>query len=501
MKKLLSLLLALAMVFSLAACSGGNDNPGGGGGDNPGGGGGSEEPYEASVQFVGLFEENNNIANVEAALNEITVPAINVKVKIVPVFIGDLPTTTALAVGTDEKLDIVTVGLTSSITDMVKNDLLLPLDDLLAEHGQGALAVTKNVAEAQKINGKTYGVSGYPFAAIAGGFVYNKTMADEWGIDMHDEMTLEDLAAAGAILKEHGVSLTTFGNSSQCNYKFFYGGDLYGSSGEYGGILHPAESTEIVNIYGSKEMRDYFKAVKNWKDAGYLPAGQLTDSTSVQEYFSQQKIFGTSTAYTVDQIGAWQSASFETGIVRMGDATISTGSVTEFMLGIAANCKRPDKAMQLINLIYTNADVANLLQYGVEGTDYVAVEGTKNVITYEGTPNDTHNSYYSPFIQFGSRLERKIVSPLTDSYYDEVQAFENSALKSLAFGYSFDPSGFSAESGAVNNVLAERLPALNAGEVDDVDAAVDALVAAMENAGINNIITANQEQLNTFLGK
>lgn len=418
MKKALSLLLALIMVMSLAAC-GGSGNPSGSGdtpnSDAPAGDGGAinfdEDPYEVSIQFVGLFEANNNIASVEEALNKITLEKINCTVDIVPVFIGDLPTTTSLGVAGGEKMDIVTVGLTSGITSMVSDDLLLPLDDLLAQRGQAAMEVTKNVAEAQKINGQTYAISGYPFAAVAGGFVYNKTMADEYGIEMHDEMTVEEMNAVGEKLKEHGVYLTFFGNSSQCNYKFMYGGDLFGSAGEYGGILDPANSTTITNIYDSQEMRDYFKMVKGWNEAGYLPSGQLTETVTTQEFFSQQKIFGTSTAYTVNQLASWQAANFESAIVRVSNPIISTGSATEFMLGIAANCKRPDKAMDLINLIYSDPAVANLIQYGIEGTDYAAVDGTKSVITYEGTPNADHNSYYAPFVHFGSPLDLKIVAP------------------------------------------------------------------------------------------
>lgn len=516
MKKALSLLLALMMIMSLAACGSGdspssnnpsNNNPGTTNTGAPEGNGGEgvinfdEDPYEVSIQFVGLFEANNNIANVEAALNEITLEKINCTVDIVPVFIGDLPSTTSLGVAGGEKMDIVTVGLTSGITSMVSDDLLLPLDDLLAQRGQAALEVTKNVAEAQKINGQTYAISGYPFAAVAGGFVYNKTMADEYGIEMHDEMTVEEMFAVGEKLKEHGVYLTFFGNSAQCNYKFWYGGDLFGSIGEYGGILDAANSDTVVNIYDSQEMRDYFKMVKSWNDAGFLSAGQLTDTTTTQEYFNQGKIFGTSTAYTVNQLASWQAAGFESAIVRMSAPLISTGSATEFMLGIAANCERPDKAMDLINLIYSDPEVANLIQYGIEGTDYVAVDGTENVITYDGTSNADHNSYYSAFVHFGSPLELKIVAPLTDSYYTDVQAFENEAHKSTAFGYTFDSTNFGAESGAISSVMQEKLPMLNAGEVADVDAAVDDLVASLKSAGIDDVIAANQEQLNTYLGK
>ena len=79
--------------------------------------------------------------------------------------------------------------------------------------------------------------------------------------------------------------------------------------------------------------------------------------------------------------------------------------------------------------------------------------------------------------------------------------YENSAKRSLCFGYSFDASDYSAEAGAISSKLQEMLPALNAGMVADVDAAVDELVAALEDAGINDVIEANQAQLDAYLGK
>ena len=188
MKKTLAMLLAVLMLVALLAGCGSDSNS-----SAPAEVSGEinkeEAPYEVSIQFVGLFEENKDIAEVEKALSAITLEKINCTVDIVPVFIGDLPTTTSLGVAGDEKLDIVAVGLTSPMDNMVSQDLLLPLDDLLAARGQEALKATERVAAAQKMNGVTYAVSGYNYAAIGGGFVYNKDMAEEFGIDMHDGMT------------------------------------------------------------------------------------------------------------------------------------------------------------------------------------------------------------------------------------------------------------------------------------------------------------------------
>ena len=517
MKKIIALLLALVMVFALVACGGSSSSTGSNTGSSTGSNTGNsstpstgnndepvinfdEEPYEVSIQFVGLFEQNTNIANVEAALNAITLEKINCTVDIVPVFIGDLPTTISLGVAGDEKLDIVTVGLTYAMSTAVADETLLPLDELLAERGQGALAATAHVAEAQKINGVTYGLTGYTYAAQSGGFVYNKTMADQYGIEMFDGMTIEDMTKVAETLKQNGVYLTTMGNSSELNYKFFYGGDHFGSNAPYGSIMDPT-STEIINVFASESFLEYCKTVKSWYDNGYLPADQLTDTTRVQEYFQAQAIFGTPTAYTANQLSSWTSSEFEVGIVSTSTVGISTASVQEFMLAIAANCERPDKAMDLLNLIYTDAEVANLLQYGVEGTDYVAVEGTENVITREGTSNADGNGYSASFVHFGKSSDLKVLAPMTDDYYTDAEALEAAAVKSACFGYSFDPSDYSAEAGAISSILEEKLPMLNAGMVGNVEQAVSELVAALENAGINDVIAANQAQLNAYLGK
>lgn len=77
----------------------------------------------------------------------------------------------------------------------------------------------------------------------------------------------------------------------------------------------------------------------------------------------------------------------------------------------------------------------------------------------------------------------------------------NSSETSLAFGYSFNAEDFGTEAAAISSILAEKLPMLNAGEVDDVDAAVAELEAALEVAGIDSLVAANQEQLNAYLGK
>jgi putative aldouronate transport system substrate-binding protein len=131
----------------------------------------------------------------------------------------------------------------------------------------------------------------------------------------------------------------------------------------------------------------------------------------------------------------------------------------------------------------------------------VKVEGFEKTITREGTANADGNSYSATFPHFGVAGNLLALLPLTDDYYATAEALEAAAVKSACFGYSFDASDWGTEAAAIGSVLQEKLPMLNAGVVADVDKAVDELVAALEDAGINDIIADNQAQLNAYLGK
>ena len=98
-------------------------------------------------------------------------------------------------------------------------------------------------------------------------------------------------------------------------------------------------------------------------------------------------------------------------------------------------------------------------------------------------------------------MNLKISAPLTDTYYDDLKTFNDSANISKTFGYNFDASDYSAEAGAIASVLAEKLPMINSGDVEDVDVAVEELVSALQAAGIDDIIAENQKQLDAYLAQ
>lgn len=458
------------------------------------------EPYTVAIQLVNISTDLTDVEKVEEAINAITEPAINCKVDIQNLFIGDLPTTTSMNIVSGEKMDIVAVGLTQKLSDISDDGILMPLDSYLL-YAPTYTELVKDYTVAGQIDGVQYALPVNPYIASGLGFVYNKDMADQYGIEIKEGATFKDFTEVFKKLKENGVYGTSLGQATNLNMQFWYPVELFGTNGDYGMITDPINSTKIENVYASDYFKEYADTMKLWADAGYIPADSLTDSTTVQEYLTAGKIFGTYTNYDMSQYASWGSGQpFNIDIVQTQDPIISTSFVTERMWGLASNSENPQKAMEFLNYMYENPAVANLLQYGIEGENYKIVDGTKIVTTAEGATTGT-KGYTSMFTKFGNPLETLTAAPNTDSYPEEVKAYNENVPKSLTLGYTFDVTDFSAEAGAVSNVIAEYLPRLQTGQVESVDSYLTEFLDALDKAGYNDIIAGNQAQLDSYLAK
>lgn len=505
-RKMLSLLLTMGMLVTFAAGCGDSAESS----SSTGSTAGSEnaradtqeegDPYTVAIQLVNISTDLTDVEMVENAINGITVPAINCKVDIQNLFIGDLPTTTSMNIVSNDKMDIVCVGLTQKLSDIADDGILMPMDEYL-QYAPAYVELVKDYLDAGKMGDVQYALPVEPYLANGKGFVFNKDMADEYGIELTDGASFDDFMKAFEILKEKGIYGTSNGLGTSLNAQFWYNIELYGTNGDNGMIADPVNSTTIENFYASDLFREYCNQMKEWVDAGYMPSGSLTDSTSVQEYLSAGSIFGSTTDYNISQFASWGSGqSFNIDIIEIQDPIITTYAVTERMWGLASNSENPRKAMEFLNYMYENPAVANLLQYGIEGQNYTIAEGSEKVTTAEGALTGTAG-YTSMFTRFGNPVDTLTAAPNTDDYAEEVLAYNENVPVSKTLGYTFDAAEFSAEAGAVANVIAEYLPRLQAGQVADVDTYLEQFLNALEAAGYNEIVAANQAQLDAFLAQ
>lgn len=329
-------------------------------------------------------------------------------------------------------------------------------------------------------------------------YFYNKTITDSLGITIPASTTLDDLEAILEQVHEANPDVMPYfvGQGTTNLMPWLMNAEGFGNNYSYGGILDFMNSTTIENIYATDTFKDYCLRMYRWRQKGLI-AKDSTDTNSSQDYFNAQQLLLNADIYTPTEealVGASAKQSgFEVGYSTLDVPAITNSVVAEYMWGIATNSERPDKAMDFLNLLYSNADVANLLMYGIEGDDYTLV--SDNIASRTGSYNPT-------FYKGGDVRMMYICDPNDETYLEQCEALEASAAKSPIIGYIFNDAAYQTESAVITNTINEYLPLLQNGLYDseeDVLQAIDDFNAALEASGINAVIAGNQEQLDAFM--
>lgn len=179
--------------------------------------------------------------------------------------------------------------------------------------------------------------------------------------------------------------------------------------------------------------------------------------------------------------------------------TITTNSFTSACTAISINCKKPELAMQLLNLIWKDTKLSNTLAFGLEGQDYVvtAGEGTDNptVKANEGAEQKWavwHNWIGPLFDQWDSNWNTKAA-------LEEMQYNNKHADVSPINGFTFNPDAVATEVATVNSILTEIRPVIYTGSMTDFDSYIAEARKRLEQAGIEKIKAEVQKQLDEWL--
>ena len=513
-KRIISLMLALGMmVGSLAACGGNDSNTNGGStsgnssSDATASNGDevsseidmNEEPYTVAIQLVTMpGVEMGDEEELENAINEITVPAINAKIDIQYVWISEVANTTSMAVASNEKIDLVHVATVNPLSSMVGSDILYDMNEnnLIQNRGKGLIDLFGDLISSGEVNGQQLAVPAQVFNANAQGVYYNKTLTDAAGVTIPEEGNLDDFEKALYEFHEKNPDVMCWfaGNGIGCYLYWLRGYNGFGTNCSYG-VVMDSDNPTVENLYATDEFKDYCLRMYKWRQDGIIEK-DATDTNAVQTYLEAGSAL--CTASTINQqLKAQYAASydFEVGWMQMSDYEISNSSVTEYMWGIASNSERPDKAMDMLNFIYTNAEVANLLKYGIQGKDYDFADGSDKVIV-------TNGSHDIPFLCVGDAKEMYIQSPNSEDFVSQREAEEAQAKTSDLVDYMFDDRDFQTESAMLNSVINEYMQSFQNGLYESEEetlAAIDEFNSKLEAAGINDVIAANQEQLDAHI--
>ena len=155
--------------------------------------------------------------------------------------------------------------------------------------------------------------------------------------------------------------------------------------------------------------------------------------------------------------------------------------------------------MMLLNWSYATKEANDLLNWGIEGTDYVVQED--GTIDYpEGMTAETvgyHQDYgWAQMNQYNSY----VWAGNDPDVWDQYQAIRDSATVSKAYGFFFDNTPVLNEIAALNSVSDEYFFTITSGSVDP-ETAIAEFNEKLYNAGLQTVMDEKQAQLDAWLAE
>lgn len=179
-----------------------------------------------------------------------------------------------------------------------------------------------------------------------------------------------------------------------------------------------------------------------------------------------------------------------------------TSRFQNILWSIPITSENPEKAFQLLNLLYGDNDLDVMLQFGLEGKTYEVVEeneeGDKVIRFLPGLDSSTA-PYYQNAGVYGNRLTWPVFEPNPVDINKQLREF-NASITDVtpALGYCFVTDSVQSEYAAVQAVINQYIGVISAGAIDPA-LELPEFNQALKDAGIDTIIAENQRQLDEWL--
>lgn len=451
--------------------------------------------------FVTMGETPKNLVAVNEAASKYLTEKINATLEYRPISWGNYANKVNLMFASGEKFDLMFTAAWMFEAQFAAKKQILAIDDLIAQYAPDYLAtVPQDVREAGFIGGKAYGLTGYKEWAADKGLIFNKEIADKYGISADTIKNWSDLTPYLEKIKkgEPGmVPLAARGeNSPMVQMMAINAYDTLGDGP--GAISRAAGDTKVVNMFEQPDFMETAKLMRDWFTKGYV--NKDAASTTQMEYLSvkAKKAAGYGQS---GKPGIANQEGRQCGMpviyIPMDKPYMTTSDAASAILAVPSTANDPARSVMFANMLHKDKYLVNLLCWGIEGQDYVKVDD--NTIKYpDGMTAETSTYNLNMNWLMGNQTLDYLWEADDKDLYEQYKKFNDSADRSAALGFSFDSTPVKNEVAAYNNVIKQYTGAIYSGSVDPVTT-IPKFNEALKAAGMQKVIDEKQKQLDAFI--
>lgn len=380
----------------------------------------------------------------------------------------------------------------------ISKGAFLPLNDLLKQYAPTMYeAIPEYVWNSVTVNGSIYAVPGYLPYTMQPTLLLNKDIVDSVGYDMSQVDTIMDLEPLfDKILEKYPDKICV--DASQGWLVSYATAGVFDRIEKYStvGINVDDPNAKVTTQYLSEFGQEIFKLAERWYEAGYFDpnVNAVQDSSGDRK---NQKVVGWFQHIAYDGYGSdlvKGNMGFEMYEVPCTNEPplVATTTVCGSMHAIPISSKNPERAMMVMELIFTDRYLQDLFAYGIEGEHFNYTDDGKVVKTESGMNG------YKELAAVKNIKVQSVLDNYPDNYVELVEAYNDSARPSPLIGFTYDSADTSPLLVSVKSVWDEYFVTLACGMVD-YDTVYPQFAAKMEQAGIDELIADVQRQVDEFL--
>ena len=429
-----------------------------------------------------------------------------------------------------EGVDLAWTGWLINKPQNIADGNLRPLDDLLAEYGQGIVDILgENVVEIHRnaADGKLYYLPSWQglcgerrgwlvvteIAELAGDTWIEDTEAalNKWrnnysGIE--DFQAVLDQAtkylAAAKEAGKLGAGINTGRAFGWSMYNGMY--SFLGVGGAEIGITYCDGTFTVKDGVAGEHYKLYAKTMADWYKEGYIRSDIMSVDTSTLTTPKNGEITDTTYVFScdpylteADQEAAIADAGMDMTYLPIEEnAYLILGGDTSYAIPYCAD--EPERAMMVLNAIYSQPDLYNTLIYGIEGEDYTKNADGTITTSYVGASPTPDDSYRIQRWIIGSCKNALINNGTDPNYYADLEALEATAQVNPFLNFTFDRTNVEGICASILNVYYEYGPQIDNGVAgDNWEELYNNYMAARKDAGIEELVTEFQNQLNAYI--
>lgn len=329
------------------------------------------------------------------------------------------------------------------------------------------------------------------------GVILNRTYAEKYHMDISNIHEPEDLEPLFDIIKKERPDVVPWALEKTGNAVVERSPVADVLDGCLTGILYEGTDDTVCNIYESDAYTKRVELAKRWQEKGYLAKDVITNIETGQLQVIAGDAFASEFVVKPDEMQYEESLYGDKVIIIPFDhaPVLDTEDDWVTIWSIFSETKYPEEAVKVLNLLYYDEDVLNLILYGVEGMHYEVQEDRS--FDFPSGINSSNVGYFcSTKWQFNT-LKAGIWSGMSDDLEGEFEKFTASAKVSPAYGFWLDESRITVDMQKLKEIVSRYKKNLNIGlgaDGKDVDAYLEEFRRELREAGSEQLVKEVQDQ-------